>query len=893
MTPPGKWYCRLRRQGSDLLYFGVDDLAMDPSFAGNKHWPRDELVKGGVTLGRQHAPDSYSRIISSPIISRTHVQLVLGPNGLVYALDCKSMHGTSVRRTVLAEPERAQAYVPCVLAEGAELILGKTIFSSGTNHYPPTFIMEYNNIEYSPSDIERQPTSLYTSQADIDAIKARQSEVERQVWMPEARARSSWFRAPINIESDSEVDSDDGIVPVPAMQAVAATAAAASPSVLSDDDDVELLPRGPLAHPNDPIELDVSDGCRSPSPLDNMIADIINDAENINRPMLPAIRRVIFDRAMKVRAEETESTPPLPSLGSKMAWSPTWRSPTARERADSDTSPAKTSRLEHPMDISGQDMTNDGVSAPMQPFLPVPPATFSPAEVALLSGLAYSPPLPPSPAVASSPRVISMSRRLFSNAPAKGLDVQSIIESDADDMADEHSVAEPHDGDSCERNTAAEDDRKSIVAVDIIPIAATSVPSPGLPSSMSLNIDTVAIDDTPLGPIVFTANAETEVFASGMSDDDHVSVHDASDEEPESECREQSDYEEGEESHDLGVEHDRTGVLDVSDDAMDEDGGSYDGESDEDFNESDEDGFSDDGGASDVSDNGDNEDNMSATSYYSRQSSQASLASDDEESVHSDGGSSSESDYSVASSRSSSPSLGEEEAHMSEASYCAPDEAVTEAEHMNPHSPRPTARPTLGVNVGSSRIVERLIREGSTGAISPVERPQVPGTWFSYDLEDEHEKEEDTGVKDGEEIEEKRMGDEVEEPAPSIVQSAEAEVLAPVEGKEPAHDMEGSAWTVPELVRTRTTSPVSSGPPTTPPSLRKRDLDAFVRSQADDVDVAISTEDTPIALGQAHVAPEDRPIKKLRSLAGTVGLIAFGAALGSVGTIAGLMQLAD
>ena len=38
---------------------------------------------------------------------------------------------------------------------------------------------------------------------------------------------------------------------------------------------------------------------------------------------------------------------------------------------------------------------------------------------------------------------------------------------------------------------------------------------------------------------------------------------------------------------------------------------------------------------------------------------------------------------------------------------------------------------------------------------------------------------------------------------------------------------------------------------------------------------------------------ETRPIKRPRRIASSIGLIVLGAALGSVGTIAGLMQLAD
>lgn len=71
----------------------------------------------------------------------------------------------------------------------------------------------------------------------------------------------------------------------------------------------------------------------------------------------------------------------------------------------------------------------------------------------------------------------------------------------------------------------------------------------------------------------------------------------------------------------------------------------------------------------------------------------------------------------------------------------------------------------------------------------------------------------------------------------------------------------------------------SPGPVTPPTSSRKRALpDGFNE---------VAEADETVVMNQS------RPIKKARRLASTLGLVVLGAALGSVGTIAGLMQIAD
>lgn len=90
---------------------------------------------------------------------------------------------------------------------------------------------------------------------------------------------------------------------------------------------------------------------------------------------------------------------------------------------------------------------------------------------------------------------------------------------------------------------------------------------------------------------------------------------------------------------------------------------------------------------------------------------------------------------------------------------------------------------------------------------------------------------------------------------------------------------------MPELTRARTPSISDSSTlgPVTPPSTLKRTLSATTEAEGES-SKAISTD---ARSGQ----DENRPTKRLRSIGRTVGLIAVGAVVGSMGTIAGLMQL--
>ncbi|WRT70392.1 uncharacterized protein IL334_007390 [Kwoniella shivajii] len=91
--------------------------------------------------------------------------------------------------------------------------------------------------------------------------------------------------------------------------------------------------------------------------------------------------------------------------------------------------------------------------------------------------------------------------------------------------------------------------------------------------------------------------------------------------------------------------------------------------------------------------------------------------------------------------------------------------------------------------------------------------------------------------------------------------------------------------------RTPSISEVSSEGPITPPSAKKRSLPeefTIINSDQSDHHNDIAAMTSP---GNGPTA--DRPIKRLRRVGSTIGLIALGAALGSVGTIAGLMQLGE
>lgn len=90
----------------------------------------------------------------------------------------------------------------------------------------------------------------------------------------------------------------------------------------------------------------------------------------------------------------------------------------------------------------------------------------------------------------------------------------------------------------------------------------------------------------------------------------------------------------------------------------------------------------------------------------------------------------------------------------------------------------------------------------------------------------------------------------------------------------------------------------------TPPSTRKRTFAAMEDAEVDamgatpDVSVVLETpsKTTSVKAEAPATAPDietpARPIKRQRSLAGDIGILVLGVAIGSVGTIAGLLQLA-
>ncbi|WVR00322.1 hypothetical protein IAU59_007465 [Kwoniella sp. CBS 9459] len=116
-----------------------------------KEAPKDSklLVAGGGVIGRKSKSSTSSRQgrgeIDSPIISRTHTQLVITPNGHLYVIDLGSMHGTNIVPYMdpnnpgslsSSFPIKCSHHSPIQLLEGDTLVFGKRVISSEVPYDP-------------------------------------------------------------------------------------------------------------------------------------------------------------------------------------------------------------------------------------------------------------------------------------------------------------------------------------------------------------------------------------------------------------------------------------------------------------------------------------------------------------------------------------------------------------------------------------------------------------------------------------------------------------------------------------------------------------------------------------------------------------------------------------
>ncbi|ORY28134.1 hypothetical protein BCR39DRAFT_535588 [Naematelia encephala] len=93
----------------------------------------DKLVDGGIVLGRKNGvlQSSHNGDVASPIVSRYHAQLTITPRGHVYLTDLGSLHGTHIHPNPSSskEPIKLRAMSPVQLFDMDSIVLGKPLSS--------------------------------------------------------------------------------------------------------------------------------------------------------------------------------------------------------------------------------------------------------------------------------------------------------------------------------------------------------------------------------------------------------------------------------------------------------------------------------------------------------------------------------------------------------------------------------------------------------------------------------------------------------------------------------------------------------------------------------------------------------------------------------------------
>ncbi|BEI80539.1 hypothetical protein CcaverHIS002_0110680 [Cutaneotrichosporon cavernicola] len=155
-------------------------------------------ITGGYCIGRHPNKKGIPNLpsaLTSRVLSRIHVKIVVDRTGALWLMDLKSLHGTTVSRGPRDIP--LNAYSPFRLEEGDVLILGKPVISrDGVTHLPLRVRVHYTltppvkpdiaflpgpNLAENLSDITLQPRSptrgwgipvTYESELDDDELAA-------------------------------------------------------------------------------------------------------------------------------------------------------------------------------------------------------------------------------------------------------------------------------------------------------------------------------------------------------------------------------------------------------------------------------------------------------------------------------------------------------------------------------------------------------------------------------------------------------------------------------------------------------------------------------------------------------------------------------------------------
>ncbi|WWD19492.1 hypothetical protein CI109_103953 [Kwoniella shandongensis] len=141
-TPPDDWFIRLESTSNvktfDDKYYSLEELYAQPVWRSEGKSKSAGLVPGGVILGRKsssaHALQITRGEFECPIISRSHAQLTITPNGHVYVTDLGSLHGTSINSSSII----LKAESPVQVLHNDQISLGKDVKSAATNYTPIT-----------------------------------------------------------------------------------------------------------------------------------------------------------------------------------------------------------------------------------------------------------------------------------------------------------------------------------------------------------------------------------------------------------------------------------------------------------------------------------------------------------------------------------------------------------------------------------------------------------------------------------------------------------------------------------------------------------------------------------------------------------------------------------
>ncbi|ODO06463.1 hypothetical protein L198_01695 [Cryptococcus wingfieldii CBS 7118] len=143
---PNAWFLQLRSTNANTTTpreFSIAKLACTdtkdiPTKDGKPTKPAG-LVHGGVILGRkssQTKEHGESGVFISPILSRAHAQLTVSTNGHVYITDLSSLHGTSILSAGSSELVSLDPYSPVQLCQNDTIVLGKDVYADGKEFTP-------------------------------------------------------------------------------------------------------------------------------------------------------------------------------------------------------------------------------------------------------------------------------------------------------------------------------------------------------------------------------------------------------------------------------------------------------------------------------------------------------------------------------------------------------------------------------------------------------------------------------------------------------------------------------------------------------------------------------------------------------------------------------------